>query len=261
MYESIFDRIRVAGRRRKLSPRTIKTYLTCIKEFLNFTQRPTNNIRKSDIKKYLEHIAKKNYTGKTIHYCATKFLMEEVLQKRRIWLPLKFSKEQKRYPDALSKNEVQRLINTIENPQHRLMIQLMYGAGLRVSELINLKPEDIHEDYGWVRKGKGAKDRIFIVPKSIHINVTSKPYLFMSNRNKKYSPRTISAIVDKAAKHAKIKHVHPHMLRHSFATHSLGDGYDLLTVQVLLGHASPETSMVYVHMTKPKLLLVKSPLD
>jgi site-specific recombinase XerD len=140
----------------------------------------------------------------------------------------------------------------------------MYGAGLRLSELLSLRPEHIQGDHGWVRCGKGGKDRLFIIPdrlKSTVETIKDQPFLFMSNRKRRYAHRTVGMILQKAAKKAGIRHTHPHMLRHSFATHLLEDGYDILTVQVLLGHASPETSMIYAHMTKPKLVQVRSPLD
>jgi site-specific recombinase XerD len=98
MYSDILDKVRIIGLRRKLSPRTISTYMSCIKRFLIFIKdKPIQQASRADVKAYLEHLATKAYTGKTlnVHYCAVKFLMEEVLQRRRLWIPLKFSKEQK----------------------------------------------------------------------------------------------------------------------------------------------------------------------
>lgn len=212
MHKNILDKVTRCGLRRKLSQRTTTTYLVCIKRFLIYHKhKQVHKISKTDIAQYLEFLVEKRYTRKSlnVYYCAIKFLMEELLQKRRIWIALKFSKEQKKFPQALSKEQILELINTISNQQHKLMIQLMYGAGLRVSELINLRWDHHHDTYGWVRNGKGAKDRLFIIPRKIRDQIDklpshTHPYVFMSNRNKRYSPRTIYAIVKNAAIAANI---------------------------------------------------------
>jgi len=143
---------------------------------------------------------------------------------------------------------------------------------LRVSELVNLKVRDLdlNLNHGWVRHGKGNKDRLFIIANSLkerllsHIkekNLDYNSWLF-NTYNGHISVRSIQEIVKKAAKKAKIyKKVHPHTLRHSYATHLIENGYDIASVQSLLGHNSAETTMVYVHLASPKLINVKSPLD
>lgn len=149
----------------------------------------------------------------------------------------------------------------------------MYASGLRVSELVHLKVKDVEIDrgFGWVRKGKGNKDRPFIIAEKLrdeidkHIclnKLDSFDYLFKSFEGMKISPSTIQRIVKKAAKNAKIrKNVHPHTLRHSFATHLIEDGCDVKNVQGLLGHSNIQTTMVYVHIANPRLLVVKCPFD
>lgn len=125
---------------------------------------------------------------------------------------------------------------------------------------------------GWVRKGKGAKDRPFIIarllaPKlKLHIAEACETgelgYLFVGRKNACLSVRSVQEIVKQAASKAGIdKKVHPHSLRHSFATHLIEDGYEVCAVQPLLGHSSAETTMVYVHMARPALLGVQSPYD
>jgi site-specific recombinase XerD len=203
---------------------------------------------------------------------AIKFLLEDCLNKK-MNLNIRYSKIPEKLPLVLSKDEVKRLFDAIGNSKHSLMIELMYSAGLRVSELLNLKVCDLEIDkgYGFVRAGKGGKDRLFILSEKLkgRINelvdnekINSESCLFISNRNKKYSTRSIQQIIKKARKRAKIeKKIHPHTLRHSFATHLIENGYSVSEVQSLLGHKSPETTMVYVHMASPNMLKIKSPLD
>ena len=144
---------------------------------------------------------------------------------------------------------------------------------MRVSEFVNLKVKDLELDknYGFVRQGKGRKDRIFIIPSTIREklmgeieNKQPEDCVFLSNRNEKYSVATIQAILEKSAKISGLwgtKRVHPHTLRHSFATHLIQNGASLNEVQAMLGHKSPETSMIYVHMASPNMINIKSPLD
>ena len=203
---------------------------------------------------------------------AIKFLLEDCLHKR-MRLNIKYSKTPKRLPTVLTKEEIKKLFNAIENKKHKLMIELLYGAGLRVSELINLKVGNLEIDngYGFVRGGKGNKDRLFILSQKLidrlkelieEGSLDKNSYLFNSNKNLKYDIRTIQQIVKKAGKKAKIeKKISPHSLRHSFATHLIENGYDVSSVQALLGHKSPETTFIYLHASSKRMINVKSPLD
>ena len=259
--------------RRNYSLKTIKTYLYCINKFLRLYKGKERKISKKDVNEYLNHLADKNKTGSTINVNlnALKFLLEEILNKKFI-SKIKYSKIPKTFPVFLSKEEVLSLFSNIKNEKHKLMIKLLYGSGLRVNELVNLKVKDLNfeNNYGWVRQGKGRKDRLFIIPTLLkqdlinyikENNLNDESWLFASY-NGHISTRTIQEIIKKTCKKTKLnKKVHPHTLRHSFATHLVEDGYDLTLVQSLLGHKSPETTMIYIHMASPKLLSVKSPLD
>lgn len=258
--------------RRKYSCRTINTYLDCVRRFLNKNHKDVRKYSKGDIKEFLEKMEEKGSSGSTINVYlqALKFMMEYALNKR-VWIDIKFSKtDKKRMPEVLTKQEVLSLFNSIKNQTHLLMTKMMYSAGLRVSELLNLKVKDLElsEKYGWVRKGKCNKDRPFIIADSLQqelknyiLGKSPENYLFISSHGK-FSVRTIQVIINKATKKAKIsKNVHPHTLRHSFATHLIEDGYALNAIQALLGHNSPETTMMYVHMTPHKIISIKSPYD
>lgn len=258
--------------RRKYSVRTIKAYCDIVSKFLKRTTiEDPRRIRKSDIKEYLN--ALHEYSGNTINVNlqALKFMMEEILHKN-CYVHIKFSKTPERAAEWLSKEETIRLFDAIENKKHKLMIKFLYSAGFRVSELVNLRVQNFNfsENNGWVRGGKGNKDRPFILAQSLKDelldfisknNLHTDDFIF-KGRDGHISHRTIQEILKSNGKKAGIlKHIHPHMLRHSFATQLVKDGTDLFSVQSLLGHSDVRTTMIYSHVANPKLNNVKSPLD
>ncbi len=260
--------------RRKYGSRTIKTYVYCLRKFMSKCHKEPKKINREDVIDYLDRLSQKDLSGSTININlqALKFMMEEVLHRSRSFYHIKYSKTPKKLPEVLSKDETIKLIKTITNNKHQLMIKLMYSAGLRVSELVHLKVKDFEFEinHGWVRKGKGNKDRLFIIAKKIKKElqdyiqkegITLDSWLF-SSYNGHISQRTAQVIVKKTAKEAKIsKNVYCHTLRHSYATHLIENGYDVASVQSLLGHNSPETTMIYLRMASPKMINVVSPLD
>ncbi|MGV8150131.1 MAG: tyrosine-type recombinase/integrase [Candidatus Woesearchaeota archaeon] len=256
--------------RRKLSNRTILTYIFYVKKFLNYCHKNPKEFSRNDIKEFLYHYVEKNRSGNSLNVVnnALRFMMVEVLHKSAR-TGIRYSKTPRRIAEFLTVDEVKRLIDSIPNPNHKLIIKLMYGTGLRVSELVTLKKQDIDfvQKIGWVRGGKGNKDRMFILPECLMDDLKmlvdeSRYYLFSGNKRGHYSVRSVAEIINKAVKLSGIeKNVHPHTLRHSFATHLLENGNDVLVVQALLGHSEARTTMTYLHAIKPKLLSVKSPLD
>ncbi len=243
-------------------------------QFLKRCHKEPRKITKTDVRDYLEYLCKNNKSASTlnVHLQAIKFALEEILNKR-FFVKLPYSKVPERLPEVLTKEEVLRLFQAIKNPKHRLMIELMYSAGLRVSELVHLKVKDFQFDkeYGWVREGKGNKDRLFIIAEKLKNeligyiekeNLDSNSWIFKGKSSSHVSVRTIQQIVKHAAKRAGIrKNVHPHTLRHTFATNLIENGCDVASVQSLLGHGSAETTMLYVHMASPKMISIKSPFD
>lgn len=259
--------------RRRYSDKTVKSYLYWINRFLKWSKKELRYVSKKDVSAFLQKLQNKNLAGNTMNTAlmSLKFLFEDVME-RRMWINIKYSKVPKKIQRSLSKQEVNQLIKNVNNPQHKLMVALMYSAGLRVSELINLKVEDlfIEKGYGFVRNGKGKKDRIFVISeklkiplKQICLQKKKEDFIFISNRKNKYTIRSLQQIVKKTAKKAKIEkweEVHPHTLRHSFATHLIEQGDSVSDVQAMLGHKSPETSLEYIHKSG-KMLNIKSPLD
>lgn len=260
--------------RRRYSHKTIKAYVYCIDKFLRFSKKEINKISKKDVSLFLNYIKDKNYSGNSIniYFNAVKFFVFEILRKR--WLmKMRYSKTPKRMPEVLTKEETARLFDSIENKKHRLMVEFMYSAGLRVSELVHLRVcnLDFNNSFGWIRNGKGGKDRLFILAQKIRKrlinyikenNLNYNSYIFIGNNSNHISTSTIRQIIKQAKRKAKIdKNIHPHTLRHSFATHLIENGNDLLSVQSLLGHSNANTTMEYVHMASPKIISVESPLD
>lgn len=204
---------------------------------------------------------------------ALKFYFEGVNHRRKMYIELPYSKRSVKLPVFLDKEEVEELLKNIKNHYHKIIIAFLYSTGLRVGELVNLRVENLNliGRYGIVRKGKGNKDRIFIISERLvgiiaqiitNNKLENEDYLFVNQKKGKYSVRTIQQIIKNACKNMGIKkNIHPHTMRHSFATHIIENGESISEVQALLGHKSPETTLIYVHTAKGKMIKVKSPYD
>lgn len=259
-------------KRRGYSPRTTETYCGCVRKFMRWAKKEPRKVTRKDIQGYVDVLVSKNSSGSTVNVYvnALKFLMEEILGKR-ILLRVRYSRIPKRLPTVLSKDEVNKLIAAIDNPKHKLMIELMYSAGLRVSELSHLKVKDLElgRGLGWVRRGKGGKDRMFIIARKIDGRLRDfvrdcpqDSFVFSGRKGRPISIRVTQEAVKQAARKAGLrKDVHCHTLRHSFATHLIENGCNILSLQHLMGHSDPDTTRVYIHTAKPRLMDVRSPYD
>jgi integrase/recombinase XerD len=186
-------------------------------------------------------------------------------------LQLQRPKKSRKLPTVLSQEEVIDIIRRSQNLKHRAIIALIYSCGLRISELLNLKLNAINIDRRQliVKSGKGRKDRYVVLAESFlpllqNYFLTYKPTTFFVEglRGKPYSASSVRKFLHRYCKMAKInKTVTPHTLRHSYATHLLEQGVDLRYIQELLGHAKPETTMIYTHVARKDLLDIRSPLD
>jgi integrase/recombinase XerD len=273
-FQDLDSKIIKECKRRRFSPRTTKTYLNCIYNFLNWSKKDLRCISKKDVRIFLESLSEKERAGSTmnVYHMALRFLFTQVLEKK-MWIDIKYSKTPKKLPEVLSKEETRKLIDAIKNSKHQLMVCLIYSSGLRVSELINLKIKDLelNKNYGYVRNGKGGKDRLIVLSRNLvpaikklieKERLENSSYLFKSNRGKKYHIKSLQKIVHNASKIAGIKkEISPHTLRHSFATHLIENGYDVTNVQAMLGHKSPETTLIYTHIASPNFMNIKSPLE
>ncbi|MBS1266924.1 MAG: Tyrosine recombinase XerA [Candidatus Woesearchaeota archaeon] len=214
--------------RRKLSHKTINTYLLYVKKFLLANQdKSIKKFSKKDVREFLYRMEQRGVSGSTLNvaHSALRFMMIEILHKA-CYLKIKYAKTPVRKPEYLTKTEVSKILGVIHNKKHKLLVSLMYGAGLRVGEVTRLKVKDFsfEENIDWVRSGKGNKDRPFIIPQKIKRELKKrcnqeKLWVFLG-RNGHLSIRTGQMVVRAAGKRADIKkNVHPHMFRHSFATH------------------------------------------
>ncbi|PVX49817.1 site-specific recombinase XerD [Balneicella halophila] len=202
---------------------------------------------------------------------AVKFYYEKVLHQPRMFFDIPRPKKPQVLPKMLSKSEIKKIFNQIENRKHLLMLKLCYGMGLRVSEVVNLKIHHIDSSRMQVLIGgaKGKKDRYVNLPESVlgllreyYLEYKPKDWLFEGQYGGQYSARSVQAVFKKAMKKANIhKQIGIHGLRHSYATHLLESGADLRFIQELLGHNSIKTTQVYTHVTNTSKSKVKSPLD
>lgn len=270
--EEFLKKIEVELKISKNSEYTIRDYVRFNKALIDFTKKDPNQINTDDVKVYLaENLADKAAATSIAFQAAIKFAFSNILHKD-ITAGIKRPKREEKIPDVLTKEEVQRLIHAAPTKKSKLMITMLYSCGFRVSELTNLKVRDLNFDemIGHVRQAKGRKDRAFIIPKRLFRQLSkqvekqkkiNQEYLF-SGYNGKLSERNIQKIVKNTTKKAGIeKNVHPHTLRHSFATHLLENGTDIRIIQNLLGHKDLSTTQIYTHISTEQLKKVVSPFD
>ncbi len=204
--------------------------------------------------------------------CSLKFYYCKLYGKQDEAFSIAFPRKEKRLPNILSKEEVKKIISVISNIKHRVIIMLIYSAGLRVSEAASLKIKDIDSSRGLIRisQSKGNKDRLTLLSgitlktlREYYMLYKPEVWLFPGqDDNTHISVRSIQNIFNKACKEACIiKNATTHWLRHSFATHLLESGVDIRYIQELLGHQSSKTTEIYTHVSNHKLCQIKNPLD
>jgi len=261
-------------RLRNYSYRTRKAYCQQIKKFIDTIGTPQKH-NQVIIRSYLLYLIddkclSRNYINQSIS--ALKFLYRYVLKVPMVIENIPRPREERRLPVVLSRNEVMRILKALSNFKHRTLLILAYSAGLRVSEVVQLKVRDIDTERGTIhiQQAKGKKDRY--VPLSAIAHRTLQTYhnmyaptnwLFDGQRTGHHlTSRSLQKTLQKAVKKVGItKSVSMHTLRHSFATHLLEDGTDLRYIQELLGHSRPETTMRYTHVAKTDPKKLCSPLD
>lgn len=203
---------------------------------------------------------------------AIKFYFEQVLHRRDFFAEIPRPKKPSSLPKVLSQKEIQRIFKAVKNQKHLLMLQLCYGMGLRVSEVVNLKVRDI--DSGrmqvLIEGAKGKKDRYLPLPNAVldllreyYKAYRPMSYLFSGQQSdRSYSVRSVQTVFKNAMKRAKVnKPIGIHGLRHSYATHLLEYGTDISFIQRLLGHNDIKTTMLYAKVANTHLNAIKSPLD
>ena len=255
----------------KASPHTIQNYIQQNQKLLNSTEKNPEQISTQDIKNYIaENLTNSPSSTITLFLAAIKYAFTNLL-KTDPTSPVRRPKKETKIPTTLSKQELKLLLSKIKNEKSHLIVSLIYACGFRVSELTNLKIQDINmqEKIGFIRQSKGKKDRIFNIPNFLFQEIeeqikrqqkSESQYLF-SGRSGKISERNIQKIISLASKKTGLQNIHTHTLRHSFATHLLEDGTDIRKIQELLGHANLSTTQIYTHVSTEELKKIKSPID
>ncbi|WP_442264535.1 site-specific tyrosine recombinase/integron integrase [Tenacibaculum sp. ZS6-P6] len=262
-------------KRKRYSTNTIKVYTSSLKKFIDFLdKKPIESATEEDIRNFQDYlIQRKKVSISTQNQAinAIKFYFEKVLQRDRKTYYIERPKKPKQLPKVLSEQQIFKILKHSKNLKHKFILALLYSSGLRISELLALRKEDILYDKNliFVRSGKGNKDRTTIFAEhmkklhNLYINEYKPNYWLIEGFNRKqYSSSSVAKILKRAALKAGIsQNVTPHMLRHSFATHMLEQGIDLRYIQNILGHGSSKTTEIYTRVTSKSLAKIKSPLD
>ena len=247
---------------KKYANNTVRSYVSRFENFINYYKDiDLIDLNENDVRIYLQKLIDEERSNSYINISinAIKFYYEMVLGMPNRFYSIERPRKEFKLPKVLSKEEVFSIIENTNNIKHRCIVSLLYSAGLRRSELLNLKIENIDSKRMLikVKQAKGNKDRNTVLNQSVledlrkYYKINSpKTYLFEGNLpGKKYSTSSVLKIVSQAAEKAGIRErVSPHMLRHSFATHLLENGTDLRYIQLLLGHNSTKTTEIYTHV-------------
>lgn len=269
-YEKMLFEMELRG----YSPQTQKHYLNHIRLLEKYMGKPPDQITSEEIKLFLHYRIKKgiSYSNVDISCNAFKLMFNSVLNRDFSDNVIVRPKKHKKLPYVLSKEEILSILDHISYLKHKTILLTIYSSGLRISEVLNLSCTDIDSKNMLirVRNGKGGKDRFTILGKENlvmlrHYWTVFKPkYILFPGKcpDKPLAARNIQQVFKAAKEKAGIsKPVSVHSLRHSFATHLLENNTDLRTIQVLLGHASINTTCIYLHLSTNRLSSVKSPLD
>lgn len=269
----MLDKLETELKIRGFSYRTVENYLYHNKKFLDFTKKDPKEVIEDDAKKYIAYLMsnrKLKPSSVNLALSSLKFFYNEIV-KNPAFNAVKAPKLEKNLPTVLTKEEIKKLLNAVENPKHRLLIEFMYSSGLRVSECVSLKIDDLdfNEKIGKIKHGKGNKERYIILSDNLlkHLNdyLSTRKHdsaFIFSIKNRPITIRQAQKVVKETAKKAGIrKRVFCHALRSSFATHLLESGTDIRVIQELLGHSNLATTQIYTKVSTQQLKKVKSPLD
>ena len=269
--EEFLKKLEIELKISKASPHTIKNYLKQNQSLLTFSNKIPSEITTDNIKHYIaENLTTSAASTISLFLAAIKYAYKTILNKN-LTESIRRPKKEIHLPTTLSKREIKLLLSQVKNEKSNLIVSLIYAAGFRVSEITNLKIQDLNlpEKIGYIRQAKGNKDRIFNIPEFLFDEIkhraeqqakNNQKYLF-SGRSGKLSVRNVQKIVAQAAKRANLKNIHTHTLRHSFATHLLEDGIDIRKIQELLGHSNLSTTQIYTHVSTEELKKIKSPIE
>ena len=260
---------------RNYSPTTIRIYLHSVAEFAHYFHKPPDQLGPEHIRQYQLFLMKEKQVSLPSYIqmvCALRFFFTHTLSQKIAIERIPFPRRERKLPMILSQEEVKALLEAPLTLRHRALLAVLYGCGVRVAEVTHLKVTDIdaRRQVLWVRQGKGRKDRqTLLSPKLLELLRiywrAERPteWLFPgANPTRPISPKAVFLACQKAGRKAGLsKPVHPHLLRHAFATHLLEAGVNLRTIQILLGHANLETTARYLQVADVSIRSTPSPLD
>jgi site-specific recombinase XerD len=260
---------------RGLAKRTHESYLAAVTGLTRFYDRSPDRLTQREIEAYLVHLAEERklaWNTRSLVINGLRFFYHTTLGRKQMDFAIPRPKTPARLPEILSREEVARILSRPTNSKHRVLLMTAYAAGLRVSELVRLRVNDLDSDRMTIRveQGKGGQDRYTLLsPRLLEelrrywCSTRPQPWLFPSQRGQR--PVSISCaqrVWGRAKREARVtKRGGIHALRHAFATHLLEAGTDLHTIQRLLGHRHISTTMVYFHLARKTLAERPSPLD
>ena len=260
---------------RRFSPQTRKAYRQHLLRFNRWLDRDLIDANEESIRAYLLYLLNEKtisaaYQNQVVS--ALKFYFDRVCKTPKIIASIPRPRRDRSLPSVLSRDEVIHIFSTVANIKHRAALMLAYASGLRVSEVVRLRIEDIDSQRHLIhiRRAKGRKDRMvpladvaLEILRSYWYACRPTTWLFPGAKPDRHlSKRTVQRVLERARERSGIqKPFSMHSLRHSFATHMLEDGIDLRYVQEFLGHANPKTTMIYTHVTQKDVQRIRSPLD
>jgi site-specific recombinase XerD len=266
--------------RRNYAQTTISSYIRIVEDFSQRFHRPPDRLGPQQIREYQAELFKKRKLASstvTVYLAALRFFYTKTLKRGWSVAETPYPKRAKHVPSIMSQEEVARLIDAARTPFHRTLLMTLYATGVRRAELTHLKISNVDSQrmVVHIQAGKGRIDRdVMLSPKLLQElrehwrRLRRKPseWLFPGNRwHTGDTPITTKVVWDackKAAQQAGIqKRLHPHTLRHCFATHLLEQGADLRNIQMLLGHSDLEQTTIYLHVSERRLNATASPLD
>ena len=252
---------------------TIGTYASVVRNFLRHMRRTPVRVSADEIVQYIStygpSATKAQVRGALLNYYT------HVVGQPNKFQRVPYPKKDKKLPQPLEQSEIIAMLNVCENTKHKVILFLLYGCGLRIQELIDLKWKNINRAAGiiYVVKGKGNKDRkVALYPELLELltayyreyrnELVGNEYVLKGQFGSQYSQKSVNEVLKQLARKAKVNgNVHAHLLRHSYATHLLDAGTDLRTIQELLGHSSTKTTEIYTHVSKKRIASIQSPMS
>jgi len=275
MYESYIDKIEIVGKLRNLKPGTIRTYQKNVSDFLKFMDKNPEELTCEDARDYLVYLQNRGNKASTLNNKngSLVFFYKRVLGK--LWDDNLVPRAINDYavPRVLSSSDIEKLLDATTNLKYKAMFAIMYSSGLRISEVIRLRYDDISRTNMqiYIHESKTHTARYALLSQRALDILTEywfkcgrpKGILFPNQWTGEYLTSSGPQLVFRqSVKKAGLpKDVHPHCLRHSFATHLLEDGVDIRYIQTLLGHRSPKSTEIYLHVSNKALIGIQSPFD